>query len=1081
MPLTKLLIANRGEIALRIARAAAALGLPCVAIFSEDDASALHRLRADTAVALRGEGPATYLDRAQVIAAAKAQGCDAIHPGYGFLSENAAFARACAGAGLTFVGPSHAVLDTLGDKARARALAKGAGVPVIPGSSGETTAEEAQAFLASLPQGAAMMIKAVAGGGGRGMRAVEQGQDVAAPFARCRSEAQAAFGSGALYVERLIRGARHIEVQVAGDASGGLIHLWERDCTLQRRNQKLVEIAPAPSLDPAVRARLLEAALSVARAAGVDSLTTVEFLVEPSGEVFFLEANPRLQVEHTVTEQVTGLDLVALQLRVAGGETLAGMGLAQDSVPTPRGVAVQLRLNLERMTAQGEALPTAGTLTAYEPASGAGVRVDGAGYGGLVTNPNFDSLLAKLIVHSTDFPSALKLALRALSETRIEGPSTNSAFLSGLLTRGEVTDWAVDTRLIERIAGEIVAALPAQARTAHAEAPEGLIAVRAPLAGKLIGWEVGPGDVVAQGIPVAVIEAMKMEHLVTAAASGRVIALSATPGSVVSDGAILATLEPLDTAGGAVSATSLAADPDHIRADLAEVLARQASLLDEARPDAVARRRKTGSRTARENLAHLFDDGDFLEFGGLALAAQRRRRTPEELRTMSPADGIITGVGQVNGHLFGEEAGRCVGLAYDYTVLAGTQGYYNHLKTDRMLELAEKWRAPVVMYTEGGGGRPGDTDTPGGSGLTVPTFATYARLSGLVPVVGVNSGFCFAGNAAFLGCSDVVIATKASFIGMGGPAMIEGGGLGTFKPTEIGPVADQSPNGVIDLVVEDEAAATNAARQYLSYFQGARTDWTCPDQRALRAAIPQNRLRVYDIRALIQTLCDEGSVLELRRDFGAGMITALVRIEGKPFGLYANNPHHLGGAIDGEAADKASRFMQLCDAFDLPLIALCDTPGFMVGPEVERTGQVRRVSRMFVTAASMTVPLFCVVLRKGYGLGAQAMAVGSLHEPVFTIAWPTGEFGPMGLEGAVRLGFKRELDAIVDEMARKAAFDERVARMYENGKALNVAALFDIDNVIDPATTRDWLVKGLRATPAPQRREGKKRPCIDTW
>ena len=414
-------------------------------------------------------------------------------------------------------------------------------------------------------------------------------------------------------------------------------------------------------------------------------------------------------------------------------------------------------------------------------------------------------------------------------------------------------------------------------------------------------------------------------------------------------------------------------------------------------------------------------------------------------------------------------------------MLAGTQGYFNHLKTDRMLQLAEKWRIPLVMFAEGGGGRPGDTDFDVGSALAVPTFASYARLSGLVPIVGVVAGFCFAGNAAFLGCSDVIVATRDANIGMGGPAMIEGGGLGTFRPEEIGPVSDQAPNGVIDVVVENEREATQTARRYLSYFQGPVPEWSCADQRELRRVVPENRLRVYDVREVVTALADTGSLLELRAAYAPGMITALLRIEGRPLGVIANNPLHLGGAIDGPAADKASRFMQLCDAFDLPMVSLCDTPGFMVGPDVERTAQVRRVSRMFVTAASMSVPFFFVALRKGYGLGAQAMGAGSLHEPFFSVAWPTGEFGPMGLEGAVRLGFRKELSALADPDERQKLFDTLLAKAYAQGKALNVASMVEIDSVIDPRDTRDWIVRGLRAAPAPKPREGKKRPSIDTW
>jgi acetyl-CoA carboxylase carboxyltransferase component len=610
--------------------------------------------------------------------------------------------------------------------------------------------------------------------------------------------------------------------------------------------------------------------------------------------------------------------------------------------------------------------------------------------------------------------------------------------------------------------------------------PFGTVAVVAPIAGRVVSVDAAVGEKIRAGAGVAVLESMKMEHVIAAEVSGVVRRIAVQPGAVVAGGDAVLFMEPADV-GEDRAADDARAGGGQIRADLAELFARRAALHDDARPDAVAKRRERGLRTARENLAQLFDGGDFLEYGEFALAAQRRRRGVDELAKMSPADGLITGIGHVNGDVFGDERSRCVALAYDYTVLAGTQGYFNHLKTDRMLNLAAKWRVPLVMFAEGGGGRPGDTDVDMGSGLAVPSFASYARLSGLVPVVGVVAGYCFAGNAAFLGCSDVIIATRNANIGMGGPAMIEGGGLGTFLPEQIGPISDQAPNGVVDVVVEDEAEATATARRYLSYFQGPLAEWACAGQGELRDVVPENRMRVYDVRTAVSLLADTGSVLELRAAYAPGMITALIRIEGRPLGLIANNAMHLGGAIDAPGADKASRFMQLCDAFDLPMVSLCDTPGFMVGPDAERTGQVRRVSRMFVTAASMTVPFFFIALRKGYGLGAQAMGAGSLHEPFFSVAWPTGEFGPMGLEGAVRLGFRKELAAIADPDEQQKLFDTLLAKAYAQGKALNVASMVELDAVIDPRDTRTWIVRGLRAVPPPPARSGKKRPSIDTW
>ena len=1093
--LQKLLIANRGEVAIRIAQAAAELAIPTVAIYADDDARSLHVRRTGEAVALGRAGVAAYLDAARIIAIARDTGCDAIHPGYGFLSERAGFARDCAAAGLTFVGPRPEALDLFGDKAAARRFAAGCDTPVLPGTQRATSLAEAHEVLRGLGPGGAIMVKAIAGGGGRGVRAVASPAALDEAYARCRSEAEAAFGSGEVYVERLLPRARHIEVQIVGDGRRG-VALFDRECTLQRRHQKLVEVAPSPSLGWELRGAIIAAACRLAEASSYDGLGTFEFLVEldPAGApvgFFFLEANPRLQVEHTVTEQVLGLDLVQIQLGLAGGRSLAELGLAGGVAP-PSGYALQVRINAETIDATGAVTPAAGTLAVFELPFGAGIRVDTFGYTGYQTTTAFDSLIAKLVVHSRgpEFADVVRKASRALSQFQIEGVATNVGFVQALLHHPDVIANRVTTRFVEDHAAELVRAIaPASAAgppppaappagRVLRPAPPGTIAIRAAMQGKVVSVSVGEGDHVRPGQPVAIVEAMKMEIVVTAEDGGLVRAVAAAPGDLVMTGEPIVYLEPAEIAAGEVREQA-AADPDAIRADLAEVRARHAIGLDAARPAAVARRRDAGRRTARENIAALVDPGSFTEYGALALAAQRRRRGLEDLIEATPADGLVTGLGTVNGAVFGAAGTRCLVAAYDYSVLAGTQGYMNHKKLDRMLGLAHQLRLPVVLFAEGGGGRPGDTDAFG-IGLDVPTFAEFARLSGLVPVIGVVAGRCFAGNAALLGCCDVIIATADTSIGMGGPAMIEGGGLGRHAPDDVGPARVQAPNGVIDVLVANELEAVYVARQYLSYFQGATAAWQCGDQRELRRAIPENRLRAYDVRTVIGDLADLGSVLELRAAFGAGIVTALIRVEGRPLGVIASNPHHLGGAIDAPAADKAARFLQLCDAFDLPILSLCDTPGFMVGPEAEKTGLVRHVSRMFVIAASITVPYFTIVLRKAYGLGAIAMAAGDFHAGTFTVAWPTGEFGSMGFEGAVKLGYRKELEAIADPAARRAYYEAMVARYYEDGKAINAASYVEIDEVIDPADTRPWIVAGLASAPPVERRV-RKRPCIDPW
>ncbi len=1119
MTLHHLLIANRGEIAIRIARSAAEFGIRSHAIFSEDDHDADHIRKCDEAHALTGQGPSAYLDAAQIVRMASKARCDAIHPGYGFLSENADFARLCAQAGIRFIGPSPEVLEIFGDKGKARALAIACDVPVLAGTEGTTTLDEARRFLMSLGPNGSVMVKALMGGGGRGMRPVTNPAELESAWERCRSEALQAFGNGGLYVEKMFPLARHIEVQVIGDDSGEVTHLWERECSLQRNRQKLVEIAPAPNLSPELRDKLIDAALRMARAARLGSLATFEFLVEQAAGNYshfaFIEANPRLQVEHTVTEAITGIDLVRTQLELASARTLADLDLLAGCVPAPRGMAMQLRVNAESMSPDGTVRPAAGVLQAFELPSGPGVRVDTCGHGGFRSNPRFDSLLAKLIVNQSHGNLAIlsTKARRALAEFRIEGIPTNREFLLNLLSHPEFLGGQWHTTFIEANLAALCAANetthshrePARSGAAKIDAvdplailshgkrqsgnviasnaapiPEGAHAIDSPILGAVVSIDVAAGEKVRRGQQVAVLEAMKMEHVITSSVPGVVRELRIARSDTVSEGAVLMWIDVQEGEFDSETA-AFPMDLDRTRPDLAELQQRRTLTLDSSRPDAADKRHKLGLRTARENVADLCDPGSFHEYGAFAVAAQRSRRTMEDLIARTPADGLVMGIGRVNGKLYPDSDARCVVMSYDYTVLAGTQGSKNHQKKDRMFELAAEWRLPLIVFAEGGGGRPGDTDFITAGWLNIKAFTLLAKLSGLVPLIGIVSGRCFAGNAVVAGCCDVIIATEKTSLGMGGPAMIEGGGLGVFHPDEVGPTAIQRRNGVIDIVVADEAEAVRVAKQYLSYFQGSIKEWTCADQKELRHIVPENRLRVYDVRRVIDVLADRDSILELRRDFGTNMITAFIRIEGRPLGIIANNPMVLGGAIDSDAADKAARFLQLCDAFDIPVLSLCDTPGNMVGPEAERTALVRHCCRLYVVGANMTVPIFSVVLRKAYGLGSQGMVGGSFHLPFLAVAWPTGEFGPMNLEGSVKLGFRKELEAIADPAQRKAKFEEMVAAAYERGKALSAATLFEIDDVIDPADTRAWVMAGLRSVPPATTRSGKKRAFVDTW
>ena len=645
----KLLIANRGEIAIRITEAAAELGLTTAAVFSEDDAKSLHVIRADEAHQLRGAGAAAYLDGEQIIAVAQEAECDAVHPGYGFLSENAAFARHCAAAGITFVGPRPELLELFGDKVRSREVARQCEVPVLAGSTGPTSLAEAQAFLQSGPAGAAIVIKAVAGGGGRGMRVVRRLEDVEEAYNRCQSEARAAFGNGAVYVERFMPTARHIEVQILGDRSGNIMHLWERECTVQRRHQKLVEMAPSPSITVETRDQLVSAALRMAQSVRYESLGTFEFLVNTTNSkeatLAFIEANPRLQVEHTVTEEVSGVDLVQAQLQLAAGQSLAELGLDTLSHGKPRGFAIELRINAESMADDASVRPANGALNVFEVPAGPGLRVDSYAYAGYSTNPRFDPLLAKLIAHSPSphFVEAVNKAYRALCKFRIEGVTTNLGFLQALLQHPDFRANRLHTGFIE----ENIAELAASARSAHRrlyferasqsrtvgakidasdplaildlgksaapqgeqpmhdqvvqplpaydlEGPEGAIALRAPMQGTIVSIDANEGAVIAQGQQLIVMEAMKMEHVLTAPVSGVLRQVSTAKGDTVAEGQPLIFIEERDVGTTVTSATS-ELDLDVIRPDLAEVIERHEIGLDAARPEAVARRRKTGN------------------------------------------------------------------------------------------------------------------------------------------------------------------------------------------------------------------------------------------------------------------------------------------------------------------------------------------------------------------------------------------------------------------------------------------------------------------------------------------------------
>ncbi len=1089
----KLLIANRGEIAIRIARACAEAGVASLAVAPRDDARALHMTKADAAATLPGEGAAAYLDGAALVRMAVEHGCDAVHPGYGFLSENADFARQCAAAGLTFIGPRPEALELFGDKARAVALARETGVLVARNTNGPASLAQVQAFMERLgPDAAGVMLKAVAGGGGRGMRVVRNIADLAEACDRCASEARAAFGSDDIYAEELIGRARHIEVQVVGDRTGAVSHLWERECSVQRRHQKLVEIAPSPWLENDLRQRLCEEATRIAAAARYDAVGTVEFLVETdargraTGRYVFIEMNPRLQVEHTVTEEVTGVDLVQTQLALAAGRTLAELGLTTP--PPARGHAIQLRVNMETLTEDGGALPSGGVISMFEPPSGAGVRVESFGYRGYETHSGFDALLAKLVVHapSGDFGQTLARARRALGEFGVAGVATTIPALQAILAHPEFVAGQADTGFISRAAPQLVAAagdqkswlaprvdvgdsVGTQAVTGDLE---GATALRAPMRGRLVAVKAAAGDSVAAGQTLAIVEAMKMEHAITAATAGQVARIDAAPGDTLRADAPILWIVGADGPVVEVEQT-----PEHD----AEALAlrdliedARAATLDAARPGAVARLRERDRLTARQRIDLLVDAGSFVEIGGLV--------AHEGLEETAPAEGVVVGSARIDGR-------PVMVVSQDFSVFGGSVGHLGIGKMDRAIAIALKSGVPLVMLLDGGGHRIQDGQNSRHYAAGASSFHDLTRLNGWVPVVGAILGAGFAANTNYTGLADFVVMVRGkSAMGLAGPALVKAGTGEDIGIEALGGAdAQVGRHGLADLAVATEEEAIAALRRHLSYMPSnarAPLPLTPPTLSAaeeveraapLAAMVPANPRKAYDVRCVIDRIADAGSVTEFKPAFARNVVTALARMDGRPVGFIANQALVLGGMLDSPACEKAARFIAMCDAFGLPLIYLIDVPGFAIGSDAERTQLGRRSAKLIAELGLATVPRISVVLRKGYGLGYVAMAGGRSFDADLAVAWPTAEICAMSIEGAVDVAFRKEYAAAADPQARR---QQLIDDMRAQVTPLEAARGFGVDDVIDPCATRFRIIETLQRVPA--RRDNHAPPRFRT-
>jgi acetyl/propionyl-CoA carboxylase alpha subunit/acetyl-CoA carboxylase carboxyltransferase component len=1076
-----ILVANRGEIAIRIARAARELGLRAVAVYARDDAGSLHVRRADEARELPGEGAAAYLDGGQLIAAAQAAGCAALHPGYGFLSENAAFARGCAAAGIAFVGPGPELLELFGDKLAARDLARRLGVPVLAGTPGPVTPEEAGAFAAS--QGA-ILLKAVAGGGGRGVAAVRDPSELEDAYASCSAEAARAFGDGRLYAERLLPAARHIEVQIAGDGSGDITHLWERDCGIQRRHQKLIEVAPSPSLAPGLRDAILDAATAMARHVRYAGLGTFEFLLAGDG-FWFIEANPRLQVEHTVTEEITGVDLVRAQIRLALGSSLAAVGLA--SPPPVSGTALQARVNTETLAADGTPHPHAGTIEAYAQPSGPGVRVDGYGYAGYRVSLRYDSLLAKVITRGEDFAAAVARARAALAEFQVDGVPTSIPLLLAILRHPVFAAGEWDTGFVAAHAAELLADAPRPARDRPAPdrpardrpAPEGTIAVAAPMQAMVSDVLVGVGEAVAAGDRLVALEAMKMEHAVAAPAGGTVRAIAVDKGDLVEEEAPLVFLEPDGSAvPGGAGFTDRAGPADRAdpgerpdggwAAEVAEVARRRALALEMGGPEKVARQHVSGRLTARERIEALADPGTFREIG--ALTGFGSYDAGGGLAALLPAN-FVAGTALLDGRkvLLGVD---------DFTVRGGSGDAAIHAKQVFAEDYARQLRLPVVRLLDGasGGGSVKMAQEAGYTYVPVnPAWDAVVDSLSLVPVVAA----CL-GPVVGLGAARLVMSHLAVFVeGVGqlftaGPPVVLGGTGEDLTKEELGGAAVHRRNGAVERIVATEAAAFDVVRRFLSYLP--RSVFETPPVAAspagpgrpaevLLGAVPRSPREPYRIGPVLEAVFDAGSVFPYA-DYGGATITALARLDGHPVGVIAGDPH-LGATMSAEGAQAVTRLVDLCETFHLPIVSLTDQAGMTIGLAAEKRATIRHGARAIAAVYQARVPQAELILRRVYGVGGAGIV--NRHRAGRSWAWPSGDWGSLPARGGIEAAFRAQLAQIPEGPERDAEIARIQAHLAAIASPFRTAEHFGVQDIIDPRDSRallsDWVRDAYRLLP----------------
>ncbi|MBT9465533.1 carboxyl transferase domain-containing protein [Hydrogenophaga sp.] len=1063
------LIANRGEIAVRLIRAVRELGWRSIAICPSDDAKALHTRLADETVEIPGVGTAAYLDMDALIGAAVRAGCTAIHPGYGFLSENAEFARRCAAAGVLFVGPVPEVLELFGDKSRAREYAIGRNVPVVPGTTGATTLEEAQAFARAH---GAVMVKAVAGGGGRGMRQVTDLDALEAAYEQASSEAAKAFGEGAVYVEKLVIRPRHIEVQVIGDGSGAVVALGERDCGIQRRHQKLVEVAPSPWLSDDLRARITEAALQLARGVNYKSLGTFEFLVS-GDEFWFMEANPRLQVEHTVTEAVTGVDLVTSQLRVADGARLDDLGLL--SAPSLRGVAIQVRVNTETLDVTGAPIASAGTLRRFELPTGPGVRVDTYGYPGYATSPRYDSLLAKVICHGSDLRQTAARMCAALEEIVIEGVATNLDLLHGIVASPAFVSCPWDTGFItehfatlhdhRRPARGAEAVAEEQSCGQRHEIPADAIAVVAPSPGVVLKLLMAPGSVMTSGAPVAIIEAMKMEHVVNASAAFKVEACLVSVGDVIEAGAVLAYGRAVDAIEHVAACVEAHSPDEDWSLEVAEIERRHKSALAMGGPEKVARQHAEGKLDARARVEQIADVGSFSEIG--ALAGFGKYDDPGAKAGFTAAN-FVAGTARIDGR-------KVVLGVDDFTLRAGSGDAAIHAKQIFAERYAQEMRLPVVRLLDGasGGGSVKMVSEAGFTYIPVnPGWDAVVDNLSLVPVVSAALGPAVGLGAARLVMSHLsIMVEKLGQMFTAGPPVVLGGTGERLTKEELGGAAVHGATGAIERIVPSEQAAFDTIRSFLSYLPSSvfelppvigTDDPSDRRENALIAAVPRSSRRPYDLQQIFAAIFDAGSVFPYA-GYGGSTITALARLAGHPVGVIATDPSQ-GVTMSTEGALAVTRLVDLCETFHLPIVSLTDQGGMSIGSAAERAATIRHGARAITAIYQARVPQAEVIIRRVYGVGGAGIV--NRHRASRCWAWPSGDWGSLPSKGGIEAAFRAQIAASKDP---EAELTRLVTLMEAVSSPFRTAEHFGVQDIIDPRESRpllcDWVLDAYRLLP----------------